>query len=548
MDSSWEAFDQSPMDLNKPDAWNNSAFPLLDTPDPQADTPFDSTTMFDDAFGSPAADEVPSIDHGSSAKPSTLAANETVSQGHGQVESSYTSHPAISPRSHRSSSRDSSESSRGRKRKSSSKSSPSDQFEGMNISNESRWSQSAQEMSSGSAQYGVRDSAVSLRAPFDTMSINQEEDINKSMASAFDFDSAASSPGAFGLQSSAVVDTNGRSKSDRFSAVGLTTKKAGCLLPLTYIQAPMTVRPAPFIFGSRDTSPIHRSSVNPYEINRPAVLGGDSSVLQSQEVLTPEQLWNPLPQNANWPTAISPKNLVDVASSPMDVGSPPYATPRSSPARGIIHLHIDPINPKSRVETQISIKLTMSALPPGVTRLHLPTCAISKPKLLAKKIEKSPDTLELHTSLVCTSAMEKDDVRERAFRRARGEEPIEERPSKRRASAGDGDEVSDPDDPDKPINGGEVRICQNCINRERKRAARKKPKNEDDEERWNSYESQRVIVFNTSEYKDWQPLSAGNESAAETMNPQSYAGAMLVEAPMRIACYCRHQGEKVGFR
>ena len=38
------------------------------------------------------------------------------------------------------------------------------------------------------------------------------------------------------------------------------------------------------------------------------------------------------------------------------------------------------------------------------------------------------------------------------------------------------------DDAEKPANGGEVRICSNCIQRERKRAGRKKTKREEEQQ------------------------------------------------------------------
>lgn len=215
-------------------------------------------------------------------------------------------------------------------------------------------------------------------------------------------------------------------------------------------------------------------------------------------------------------------------------------------ARAILYIHQD--GNKSRVETQINIRMTLDHLPPGVTKLHLPTHTISKPKLLAKDVVKAADTLELHTSLVCASAMEKPELRDRALKRAASSESNARKSQPRRPSQGDMAD-DDPDDPNKPANGGEVRICQNCVQRERKRAARKRVKKQEDEEAWAEYEYERVIVFNDKEYKDWgppQPPKQANEQvASEPVFPPT---AMQVEVPMRIACYCRHQGEKNGFR
>src|SRR5262249_51245059 len=137
----------------------------------------------------------------------------------------------------------------------------------------------------------------------------------------------------------------------------------------------------------------------------------------------------------------------------------------------------------------IPIKMTMSPLPPGVTKLRLPTHTVSKPKFLARaEAERSPDTLELHTSLVCTSAMQDQAKLERARSRARGEFtsplPI---PS---PSSSPGSQA--PEGSDNPLNGAEVKICLGCIQRERKRASRKKQKKPDEEELFQRNEEKRV--------------------------------------------------------
>jgi hypothetical protein len=209
-------------------------------------------------------------------------------------------------------------------------------------------------------------------------------------------------------------------------------------------------------------------------------------------------------------------------------------------------LTIHPTPLKSRVETQIPIKMTLFPLPPGVTKLHLPTHTISKPKLLAKPPPvKSSDTLELSTTLVCTSAMQNPEFRRRAFARAAGTlKAPESRPNE------EADGALDENDENKPLNGGEVKICAGCITRERKRAARKKVKKVEEEESWHKDEDKRVIVFNTQEVKDWQQPSSQvqSDSVGDRREPIVPEGAMQVDAPMRIACYCRHQNEKLGFQ
>ncbi|KAH8888230.1 hypothetical protein GQ53DRAFT_251251 [Thozetella sp. PMI_491] len=209
----------------------------------------------------------------------------------------------------------------------------------------------------------------------------------------------------------------------------------------------------------------------------------------------------------------------------------PTHIPYMGPGAQRYSLTVHPTPPKSRVETQIPIKLSLSPLPPGIKRLHLPTYTISKPKLLVKPTpEPSPDMLELHTVLVCTSAMQKPELKEKALQRALASAMI---------PRGGKDPKKDPDkEEDKPIDGGEVHICNGCVLRERKRAARKKVKKPEDEKLWQEDEVRRVIVFNTNEVKEWQQPSS----------PDQPMGPFQVDAPMRIACYCRHHNEKSGFQ
>lgn len=197
----------------------------------------------------------------------------------------------------------------------------------------------------------------------------------------------------------------------------------------------------------------------------------------------------------------------------------------SSP--GTYHLKVDGGAAKSRVETQIRIKLILYPLPAGVRRLHLPTHTISKPKLLARPTPpRSPDMLELHTALVCTSAMQDDMLRKKALLRARASamsmkiDPLPESGSQ--------------DEEDEGQNGAEVHICSGCMTRERKRAARKKIKKPEDEDLWMKDEDRRIVVFNSQEVRDWSPRQEGD--------------GFSVDVQMRIACYCRHHAEKLGFQ
>ncbi|KAI0443162.1 hypothetical protein F4803DRAFT_333704 [Xylaria telfairii] len=221
-------------------------------------------------------------------------------------------------------------------------------------------------------------------------------------------------------------------------------------------------------------------------------------------------------------------------------GNPPAPLPQlhSPVPRLVIH----PMPAKSRVETQIPLKITLHNLPKGIRRVHLPTHTIAKPKLLEKPpTGLNADMLELTTMLVCTSAMSDQTRLERAFARATRKLNLNEL-----SSSINGVE----DEENKPQNGGEVRICAGCIIRERKRAGRKKHKKPEEEELWDRYERERAIVFNTNEVKEWQTVTPdmADPTGAFSINGALPEGTVQVDAPMRIACYCRHHGEKLGFQ
>lgn len=221
-------------------------------------------------------------------------------------------------------------------------------------------------------------------------------------------------------------------------------------------------------------------------------------------------------------------------------GNPPASLPQlhSPVPRLVIH----PMPAKSRVETQIPLKITLHNLPKGIRRVHLPTHTIAKPKLLEKPpTGLSADMLELTTMLVCTSAMSDQTRLDRAFSRATRKLNINELSSPI-------DSVEDEEN--KPQSGGEVRICAGCIVRERKRAGRKKHKKPEEEELWDRYERERAIVFNTNEVKEWQTVTPdmADPTGAFSINGALPEGTVQVDAPMRIACYCRHHGEKLGFQ
>ncbi|KKF96549.1 Protein SPT23 [Ceratocystis platani] len=201
----------------------------------------------------------------------------------------------------------------------------------------------------------------------------------------------------------------------------------------------------------------------------------------------------------------------------------------TSSGRFPYNLVIHPAPSKSRVETQLNIVISMDRLPERVTKLHLPTHSISKPKLLSKPTHiPQPESLELYCMVVCTSVVKNADILRKVLLRA--------------AASGHPD-IRDPNtafaesDENHPKNGGEVHICSGCIQRERKRAARKKNKSVEDDELWSTNETRRIVVFNTFEVIEWSK-----------MEESEHQGRWQAVIPMRIACYCRHHGEKEGFR
>ncbi|KAK0368046.1 hypothetical protein CLIM01_14598, partial [Colletotrichum limetticola] len=377
---------------------------------------------------------------------------------------------------------------------------------------------------------------------------------DKFMDESFDFESASSSPNAAGAMSMEspempTIHTNGPPKTiapgnPRNANHGKRNSQYSISQPMNGLK--MT--------NSRECSPMSQNMITSHEASPSAFFNSSPSPGAPDFNAAAMGAMNP---QGFWPGKLDPAAHQMVANMPMQPqyhqhDGLPVPMPQQMPiftqpnfdflSRGC-RLTIHPTPSKSRVETQIPIKLTLFPLPPGIKRLHLPVHTISKPKLLAKPpAERTPDMLELYTMLVCTSAMQNDDNKRKAFQRAAAatHSPVMNARS-----------VSDEDDEEnKPQNGGEVRICAGCITRERKRAARKKIKKVEEEEMWNRDETRRVIVFNTQEVKEWQTPNGVVSDSTVTGRPEPVAppGAMQVDAPMRIACYCRHHAEKLGFQ
>ncbi|MCJ1477367.1 hypothetical protein MMC13_006038 [Lambiella insularis] len=370
---------------------------------------------------------------------------------------------------------------------------------------------------------------------------------NRAMEHDFDFESAASSP-------SPVISAA--------TPVHRTTRH----IAIPYRASPRSAASlVPHICGSpgrdnREISPLS-ATANP-ELDPSKLQQSRASPASSNEEYIGGAMVNGMEQLSTWPYDGQPSSngvfgITQSSNIQGNLASGPAAFPSAlgrsqNEAAMSPVLVIHPTPHKSRVETQIPIKMTLCPMPPHIKKLHLPPHTISKPKLLAKDpLPRAPDMLELYTMLVCTSAMQDPTKMRRAFSRAAQGSTEIKKPTPRRSSSGD--TVSILDEEDQPLNGGPVHICEGCILRERKRAARKKSKKPEEEEPWQKDETKRIIVFNTSEVKDWQTPSDPNE-AKETVEAAQQSVftppdcARQIDVPMRIACYCRHQNEKLGFQ
>lgn len=216
---------------------------------------------------------------------------------------------------------------------------------------------------------------------------------------------------------------------------------------------------------------------------------------------------------------------------------------------------------KSRVETQTTLRIIAADLPEGAKKLHMPRHTISRPKQMLKDPHvPSPDTLELDCYVVCETAWRKypDRLIRDAFIKA-CKEPTQPNPHNklRRFEDDEEEKHSSRDrgpsvvelsvsDPNNPLNGGEVWVCAGCMDREGKRSTRKKVKRPKEEQPWWDLESRRIVLMNTMEMRDWILLP---QDQHVPLGPQDSGGPQYhVDSPVRIACYCRHQHEKIGYR
>lgn len=340
----------------------------------------------------------------------------------------------------------------------------------------------------------------------------------------FDFDRASSSPTDKPKVQAAVNRRPAQPAKSHIKTKSVRYPRRGYCITCSNSNKQMSFRRP-----SREVSPQSTSFVTSNASSPNGQMDFHPQMDQAQFLLQaqgwPQQLRgaaNPMPHTfANGPTTMAASNAMMLAHS--NLMPIPYGMNTTAP---FLSFDTEGLPPRTRVETQIHLKTVFGQLPPGVAKLRLPKHTISKPKLWSKEPSAgSPDTLELHTMLVCTSAMENEESRKRAFKRAL-EGP----------NSGYGDPRPEEEtDAEKPSKGGEVWICNNCIDRERKRSERKKVKKPEEEALWKGDEWRRVVVFNTHELKEFP-------------KPDPLTGCTVVELPMRVACYCRHQQEKSGFQ
>ncbi|KAL4873737.1 hypothetical protein BDV12DRAFT_192183 [Aspergillus spectabilis] len=346
------------------------------------------------------------------------------------------------------------------------------------------------------------------------------ESSNKAMDAAFDFESAASSPSPLKIGSTPQPRVQNGSRSRLRGTPGSAKRKSA--------SPRISQTAGPFFAHSSKDTPIPFQPSKMPQVKSPLIPWGEQSPSSYLE-----ESFGGINMNGGSPLTPGLPFGFSFMSSPAQQKIKP--DPNQRPV-----LTVHPTSLKSRVETQIPIKLTLYPLPSGVKKVRLPSHTISKPKFLAPAAtERSSDTLELFTSLFCTSAMRDKEKLRKAFAKARGD-------TQYRSSSSSPLPNGEALERGKPLDGGEVKICSGCIQRERKRAFRKKQRKPEEDELFQKHEDKRVIVFNTNEIKDWtEPSKSALLSEAHL---PVLPGAMQVDLPMRIACYCRHQNEKLGFQ
>ncbi|KAL8970073.1 MAG: hypothetical protein Q9197_004003 [Variospora fuerteventurae] len=328
-----------------------------------------------------------------------------------------------------------------------------------------------------------------------------QEDMDLQMNALFDFDSAANSPG----------DSAMREDSLDKATSGLTTTQ--CKQTPGNIERPIhTPRNQKRHMSNRSVVST-TSSFRPERIwktyalpDHPPAFNGRS---EFQDTVPPPRFYGD-------PTAPALRTNAGFVG-PDSFGYPPpmFNLPTAPFPRQVSFEQITSPNlivhataSKTRVETQVTLAITLVPMPPGLTRLHLPTRTIAKPKLAAKQPpDKCPDMLELDVMPVCVTAMKKPGLQARAFAIARGEvvqsqlgQQTGPSPSGKCHTKQDGAKHL------KPTDGGAILICDKCIDRERRRLHRHPERKLTEEDlQWRKGEKERIVLFNDKEIVDWKP-------------------------------------------
>ncbi|KAL9033847.1 MAG: hypothetical protein Q9180_005731, partial [Flavoplaca navasiana] len=384
-----------------------------------------------------------------------------------------------------------------------------------------------------------------------------EDDLNRQMDSMFDFTSASNSPGGGRTQKSFQKPIRGMAMPQHELSPPQTevqsSQRYGDEGPST---SPPTVSTTS-TFKPENLGQYRRAETQLFESNPSPAFTTSHVHNQSYNMVT-------APPPAARPGFVSPNNF----NFPLNTIAPPVgAFPGFSQSEQmLIHkLTIEPISTKTRVETQIPVKMTLDPLPYGITKIHLPARTMAKSKLIARpRPNPSPDTLELDVMPVCASAMKKPGALSRAYMMAQQKQPSSSEGLQNNVNA-----IAKVD----PRDGGPISICDGCITRERKRANRRIEKEETAEDiMWKQGEKDRIVVFNENEVMEWKPFGSidlnesagkrgksggklkksGEGSQTPTFPPglgMPYHGlAKQIRLQMRITCYCRHQGEPEGFQ
>lgn len=221
----------------------------------------------------------------------------------------------------------------------------------------------------------------------------------------------------------------------------------------------------------------------------------------------------------------------------------------------------------TRVETALDVRLVLTELPAGISKLRIHKDHLCKVKQLRDvRPPLPPDTLELHVTAFLHSAMKTADDRQIAMKKALTSESSRDTNKQSQTDNLSSTEINDY----KPMDGSPMKICDGCAAREKKRLCRSKRKADETEE-WLFKAARSLLNFNNNPILDWRSPNSRNAAeqllrqrpSTETVPngkkkkkkktepklpmPSIEVGTVGVDLQMRICCYCRHQHEATGF-